>query len=69
MKFIPRSYYESLNQGNILRNDVLIVKDRATTGKTAFVNDDFPFDEAAVNEHVFIVRVNSDVLHPADVWT
>jgi type I restriction enzyme S subunit len=64
LRFIPRSYYESLTQGRICRGDILVVKDGATTGKTAFVGADFPIDEAAVNEHVFIVRVDPGVLHP-----
>jgi len=64
LKFIPKNYYQSLNKGKIILNDILIVKDGATTGKTAFVDDDFPFDEAAVNEHVFIVRVNPTVVNP-----
>lgn len=64
MKFIPRSYYETMSQGKIKKGDILIVKDGATTGKTAFVGDSFPYDEAAVNEHVFIVRVNRNRLVP-----
>lgn len=64
MKFIPRSYYESLNQGRIKKGDILIVKDGATTGKTAFVGENFPYEDAAVNEHVFIVRVNRNRLVP-----
>ncbi|WP_414755636.1 restriction endonuclease subunit S [Anabaena sp. CCY 9910] len=64
LKFIPKDYYQTLNKGQIIINDILIVKDGATTGKTAFVSNDFPFNEAAVNEHVFIVRLNSKVINP-----
>jgi len=63
-KFIPRAFFEDLTQGRIKRGDILVVKDGATTGKVAFVEDEFPFDEAAVNEHVFIVRVNPEFVLP-----
>jgi type I restriction enzyme S subunit len=63
-KFIPRAFFEDLTQGRIKRGDILVVKDGATTGKVAFVENEFPFDEAAVNEHVFIVRVNPEFVLP-----
>jgi len=61
MKFVPKNYFESMNRGLIKNHDVLIVKDGATTGKTSFVGDDFPFEKSAVNEHVFIARSNKKV--------
>jgi type I restriction enzyme S subunit len=64
MKFIPRVYYQNMNQGKIRIKDILIVKDGATTGKVSFVDETFPFSEAAVNEHVFIVRTKSNILDP-----
>jgi type I restriction enzyme S subunit len=62
IKYIPIEYYQKMKRGKIKRNDVLVVKDGATTGKTSFVGDDFPFKEAAINEHVFIMRTVDDVL-------
>ena len=59
LRYIPVDYYKKMSRGKICNNDVLIVKDGATTGKTAFVSESFPFKEAAVNEHVFIMRVNN----------
>jgi type I restriction enzyme S subunit len=55
-RFVPREFYDSLRRGKIQRDDVLVVKDGATTGKVSFVGKEFPFPEAAVNEHVFILR-------------
>ena len=59
LRFVPREFYEQMTRGHIKRSDILIVKDGATTGKTAFVDDTFPFDEAVGNEHVFLCRPNS----------
>ena len=64
MKFIPYDYYERMHKGKIKTNDVLIVKDGATTGKVSFVNAAFPYRNAAVNEHVFILRTKSALLQP-----
>ncbi len=63
-RFVPFEFYSKMNKGKIDQNDVLVVKDGATTGKTAFVSDKFPFKEAVVNEHVFILRTNINVLIP-----
>src|SRR3989344_2742961 len=61
MKFIPKDYFSSMSKGIIEKKDVLIVKDGATTGKTSFVNNDFPYEKSAVNEHVFIARANDKI--------
>lgn len=64
LKFIPHDYYKSMTKGIIQNDDILVVKDGATTGKVAIVRKDFPFNEAAVNEHLFIVRVDKTQLEP-----
>lgn len=56
LKYVPTSFAEKMNRGKIKENDILIVKDGATTGKTSFIDNNFPFDLAFVNEHVFICR-------------
>jgi len=62
IRYVPESYFAQMQKGLIKRNDILIVKDGATTGKTSFVDDNFPFEKAAVNEHVFILRGFSEVV-------
>ncbi|AKB21490.1 restriction endonuclease subunit S [Methanosarcina sp. WH1] len=65
IKRIPTSFFKKMKSGHVCPLDILIVKDGATTGKTSFVHPDFPFKEAAVNEHVFSVRVNPEKAVPA----
>lgn len=60
IRYVPNEFYKKMTRGKILNKDVLVVKDGATTGKTSFVSDSFPFSESAVNEHVFILRVFHD---------
>ena len=64
LRYVPLEYYETMRRGRIRRGDILIVKDGATTGKTCFVDDTFPFDAAVVNEHVFICRVDNSEIIP-----
>jgi len=63
-RLIPEEYYYSIKKGKIKHNDILIVKDGATTGKTAFISENFPFLDACVNEHVFIIRGKEDLMLP-----
>ena len=44
------------------------MKDGATTGKTSFVDNNFPYQDAAVNEHLFIVRIDPKVAFPKFVF-
>jgi type I restriction enzyme S subunit len=59
-KYISEEYFDSMNQGRIRENDVLLVKDGATIGKTALIKK-MPFEKCAINEHVFILRNNSRI--------
>ena len=55
-RYIARSLFDSMSTGVIRPNDILLVKDGATIGKVA-IADWMPHCEAAVNEHVFLLRV------------
>jgi len=61
IKKIENIFYEKMRNGKIKNGDILIVKDGATTGKASFADHDFPFKKAAVNEHVFILRVDNKI--------
>lgn len=63
VRFVPDDFYRRMRRGHIKPADILIVKDGATTGKVSLVRSDFPFAEAAVNEHVFICRPD-DIVAP-----
>ena len=58
MKFVPDDFFRTIRKGLIKKNDILVVKDGATTGRTGFVDESFPFEEAATNEHLFLLRAN-----------
>ena len=64
IKFVPHRFFERMNRGRIQTGDILIVKDGATTGKVALARDDFPYNPAVVNEHVFICRPAVGVYPP-----
>ena len=68
IKYVPEDFFKSLNKGQIYSDDIIVVKDGATTGKTSFVDNNFPYKDAAVNEHLFIVRVDPKVAFPKFVF-
>ena len=59
-KLISEEYYHLMNQGKLKINDVLLVKDGATIGKTAILRKK-EFEKMAVNEHVFLMRSNKRI--------
>lgn len=61
VKYIPKEFAAKLSRGQVKINDILIVKDGATTGKTSFIDKDFPYKKAFVNEHVFICRSSKNI--------
>lgn len=60
MKYITEEHFKKMKQGILKPGDILLVKDGATTGKCAFYKNEYK--EAAVNEHVFILRANNLIL-------
>ena len=68
IKFVPKEFYSNMRRGVIRQNDLLMVKDGATTGKISIIRPDFPFEKASVNEHVFILRFFDSTIEPAYVF-
>ena len=60
-KFVPREYFEKMKRGVLHSGDVLLYKDGGTPGnfipKVSMYQDDFPFPVAAINSHVYRLRV------------
>ena len=56
---IPRDFFASMRTGHLKPSDVLINKDGAQTGKVG--KYDGEFDEAAINEHLFLLRGASNI--------
>jgi type I restriction enzyme, S subunit len=62
IKYVPLDFFKKMNRGKIKSDDILMVKDGATTGKTSFVDNKFPYNDACVNEHVFIIKTKKIIL-------
>ncbi|MDD4381836.1 MAG: N-6 DNA methylase [Candidatus Dojkabacteria bacterium] len=60
MVYVSEPYYKNMKKGVLKKGDVLVVKDGATTGKTAYYEEQFK--DAAVNEHVFILRAKDGLI-------
>ena len=68
LKQVSRSFYDGMKKGKIQNQDILVVKDGATTGKVSYVNEAFPYCEAAVNEHLFRIQLDQRKACPAFVF-
>lgn len=60
LKRIPSRFFQLMPKGHLVKFDVLINKDGAQTGKVGIY--DGAFEEAAVNEHLFILRSANDAI-------
>ena len=67
-EFVSEDFYLKMRSGKVQYQDILIVKDGATTGKTSFVDESFPYKNAAINEHVFRLQINRDKANPKYVF-
>jgi type I restriction enzyme S subunit len=54
VKRIPQAFFDRMSKGVLQRDDVLVNKDGANTGKVGFYEEQFP--HAAINEHLFLLR-------------
>ncbi|NUM40214.1 MAG: restriction endonuclease subunit S [Leptospiraceae bacterium] len=57
-RYIPLDFYLNQKKGKLAKNDILLVKDGATTGKVSFVDNSFPYKNASINEHVFRLKID-----------
>jgi type I restriction enzyme, S subunit len=60
VRLLSYEFYNAMNNGKVKPNDVLLVKDGATIGKTALVTN-MPYEKMALNEHVFLMRPNDKI--------
>ncbi len=61
IKYVPVDFAKAMKRGMIKTGDILLVKDGATTGKVSFVDKSFPYEEAVINEHLFLIRLPNTV--------
>jgi type I restriction enzyme S subunit len=57
-KYVSHEFFQNMSTGKVNPGDILVVKDGARTGKSAFVRQ-VPPTGMAVNEHVFILRAHN----------
>ena len=59
-KYVPRDYFDRMTKGRIKNRDVLLYKDGGRPGEfephVTLFGDGFPFETAAINEHVYRLR-------------
>ena len=55
-KYVSLSFYNNATRGKLQKNDLLICKDGALTGKVAIVREEINDQQAMINEHLFLIR-------------
>lgn len=68
LKLIPLEFYQKMSRGKIQNNSILLVKDGATTGKISFINESFPYEHAAINEHLFQIIIDDTIAFPKYIY-
>ena len=61
-KLISEEFFSTMKKGKIQDRDILIYKDGAYIGRTSLFQDSFPHDIATVNEHVFLLHMEEEIL-------
>lgn len=63
-KYVPVEFFEKLKTkgANLRHGDVLLYKDGAKIGRKTYFDQGFPHSQCAVNEHVFILRMQKPEL-------
>lgn len=61
VKLVPEEFYQGMKKGIGKNKDILLYKDGAYIGKVTLFMNDFPYKKYAVNEHVFLIRANSNL--------
>ena len=60
-KYVPLDFYHDSKRGILRENDILLCKDGALTGKIALLRNELNNEDAMVNEHVFLLRCESQL--------
>lgn len=61
-KLVTRDFFSKMKRGKLKDRDILVYKDGAYIGKTSLFQDGFPYVEASVNEHVFLLHSDEELL-------
>lgn len=60
-KLVSNDFFSNMKKGKIIDKDILIYKDGAYIGKTSLFQDSFPYKNASVNEHVFLLHTDNEM--------
>lgn len=67
-KFVSVEFFDSMNKGKIKDGDVAIYKDGAYIGRSSYFLNNFPHAIACINEHVFLLRPNKEVIGSGQLY-
>lgn len=66
-KYVPEDFYAEMKTGKVKNRDIMVYKDGGAPGTfiphISMFGEEFPFEKACINEHVFLLRSSLDFLH------
>ena len=63
LKYVSEDFYNQSKKGRVHKGDILIVKDGATIGKTAYVDENQLKQKMLLNEHVYRVAAHKYIYY------
>lgn len=60
LKFISKGFYQQHLNSSVKTDDILLVKDGATTGKVGIIFNNYLHKDCNINEHIFAIRIKNN---------
>jgi type I restriction enzyme S subunit len=61
-KYVKTDFFEKMRKGILEDRDILIYKDGAYIGRSTLFQDNFPFEQCSINEHIFLIHTKDEEL-------
>jgi len=68
LKFISVNFHHNHLNSAVKTNNILLVKDGATTGKVGIILQNYPHKDCNINEHVFAIRIKKNEIIPEYIF-
>jgi len=59
-KYVKTDFFEKMRKGILEDRDILIYKDGAYIGRSTLFQDNFPFEQCSINEHIFLIHATNE---------
>jgi len=61
-KYVEKDFFIKMKKGILEDKDILVYKDGAYIGRSTLFQDNFPFEQCSINEHIFLIHAKEEEL-------